>query len=93
MTGIGAAAVRSGFRLHAGGAFPTSRTLEAQSSAKVTSVEASAHEFQVEKAAERVVMVGGSASLLVQPNQEISTSDFASAVEAYRETGDVTSAS
>ncbi len=91
MTETGAVTFRSGFRLHAGGPFPTSRTLGAQSSAKVASAAASADAVPLNEATERVTKVGGPASLLVaQPNKDVSGIDFASAASAYREASDVT---
>lgn len=91
VTETGAATFRSGFRLHAGGPFPTSRALEAQSSAKAARVEASVGAAPRDEVAGRVTKVGGSASLLVvPPGQEVSRTDFATAASAYREASDAT---
>lgn len=93
VTGIGAATFHSGFRLHAGGPFPTSRAIEAQSTAKAANApgRTSVHPAPPDEGTGRVTRVGGSASLLaVLPESDVPTSDFASVARAYGEASDDT---
>jgi len=94
VSGIGVGTFYSGFRLHMGGPFPTSRQLEARSAGKAANASATAAvsgPALVNGELERVTKVGGSASLLaVRAGSDAATSDFASVAAAYGEASDVT---
>lgn len=89
MTDIGATRFYSGFRLHPGGAFPTSRTLDAQPRTAPGLQPAETSLNQAPAVQWGITVVGGLLPVLVQspgPDSTAPTSNWV--IEAYREIGD-----
>jgi hypothetical protein len=80
----------SGFRLHPGGPFPTSRSLETRPSADAlrNTAMSSEEESRIEGAAGPARIGGPTAFLLTRSDIEPLAPDLSSVTKAYREAGE-----